>query len=101
MKARHWRLNLTSEQPWLLKTITNHCGFYTQLSYRSSADYWLDEKLAEAEPSRRSRLPLRLSLLSGIHRRDLITRQEQHTTYNYGADAMIRINAVIVVITGR
>ncbi len=83
MKARHWRLNLTSEQPWLLKTITNHCGFYTQLSYRSSADYWLDEKLAEAEPSRRSRLPLRLSLLSGIHRRDLITRQEQHTTYNY------------------
>ncbi|WP_235843660.1 SpvB/TcaC N-terminal domain-containing protein [Morganella psychrotolerans] len=81
MKARHWRLNLTSEQPWLLKTITNHCGFYTQLSYRSSADYWLDEKLAE--PSRRSQLPLRLSLLSGIHRRDLITRQERHTTYCY------------------
>lgn len=81
MNARHWRLNLTSAQPWLLETITNHCGFYTQFSYRSSADYWLDEK--QAQPSHRSRLPLRLSLLSGIYRRDLITGQEQHTTYSY------------------
>ncbi|MEM8183862.1 toxin TcdB middle/N-terminal domain-containing protein, partial [Morganella morganii subsp. sibonii] len=37
----------------------------------------------QAEPSHRSQLPLRLSLLSGIYRRDLITGQERHTTYCY------------------
>ncbi|MGG4662645.1 SpvB/TcaC N-terminal domain-containing protein [Providencia vermicola] len=40
----HWKLDFSSEKAWLLNTINNNMGAETSLRYRSSAQFWLDEK---------------------------------------------------------
>ncbi|WP_425275014.1 toxin TcdB middle/C-terminal domain-containing protein [Xenorhabdus ishibashii] len=42
--VKHWRLDLTQHKPGLLNTINNNMGTETTLFYRSSAQFWLDEK---------------------------------------------------------
>ncbi|NCE88413.1 SpvB/TcaC N-terminal domain-containing protein [Pseudomonas sp. Q1] len=41
---RSWVLNFSSVRPWLLSTVVDNIGGRTQLTYRSSAQGWLDEK---------------------------------------------------------
>ncbi|MBS3049637.1 SpvB/TcaC N-terminal domain-containing protein [Enterobacter mori] len=81
MGARHWRLTLTTQQPWLLKSIDNRRGLRSELRYRSSADFWLDEK--QNDPQRRSQLPVRLTLLETMEQYDEITRCGLSVSYRY------------------
>ncbi|MBN6345133.1 toxin TcdB middle/N-terminal domain-containing protein, partial [Escherichia coli] len=41
---QHWVLSLQNKKPWLLTSINNNMGLIQNLHYRSSAQYWLDEK---------------------------------------------------------
>ncbi|WMU75285.1 virulence protein (plasmid) [Enterobacter bugandensis] len=43
--VRHYLLNLSVTKPWLLNKIRNHMGAHQTLHYRSSAQFWLDEKM--------------------------------------------------------
>ena len=45
MPVQHWRLDLVTRKPLLLNAINNNMGADTALEYRSSAQFWLDEKL--------------------------------------------------------
>ncbi|HCU0429606.1 TPA: virulence protein [Serratia marcescens] len=44
---RHYVLNMATEKPWLAASLRNNIGMNLTLSYRSSVQFWLDEK-AEA-----------------------------------------------------
>ncbi|MCW7763187.1 SpvB/TcaC N-terminal domain-containing protein [Photorhabdus luminescens] len=44
MTPHHWRCDLTNTKPWLLSEMNNNMGAHHTLRYRSSAQYWLDEK---------------------------------------------------------
>ncbi|KAF9396826.1 Insecticidal toxin complex protein TcaC1 [Podila verticillata] len=44
MNPSHWRCDLTQDKPWLLNTVNNNMGTHHELRYRSSAQFWLDEK---------------------------------------------------------
>jgi hypothetical protein len=44
MPVQHWRLELVTRKPLLLNAINNNMGADTLLEYRSSAQFWLDEK---------------------------------------------------------
>lgn len=46
MKPRSWLLNLNTQKPWLLQEVSDNMGGRTLLEYRSSAQGWLDEKIA-------------------------------------------------------
>jgi hypothetical protein len=44
MKPRHWRYDFVSAKPYLLASSNNNMGCFTEAVYRSSAQFWLDEK---------------------------------------------------------
>ncbi|MCT8342108.1 virulence protein [Photorhabdus kleinii] len=46
MAPHHWRCDLTNAKPWLLSEMNNNMGAHHTLHYRSSAQFWLDEKAA-------------------------------------------------------
>ncbi|HFD6780766.1 TPA: SpvB/TcaC N-terminal domain-containing protein [Pseudomonas aeruginosa] len=46
MAPHHWRYDFAREKPWLLNAMNNNMGADTRLRYRSSAQFWLDEKVA-------------------------------------------------------
>ncbi|WP_350305730.1 SpvB/TcaC N-terminal domain-containing protein [Photorhabdus viridis] len=46
MAPHHWRYDLTNAKPWLLSEMNNNMGTHHTLHYRSSAQFWLDEKAA-------------------------------------------------------
>ncbi len=46
MAPAHWRYDFTQKKPWLLNAMNNNMGADTTLRYRSSAQFWLDEKAA-------------------------------------------------------
>lgn len=45
MAPHHYVLNFGTDKPWLLNTVNNHTGMHQTLTYRSSAQFWLDEKV--------------------------------------------------------
>ncbi|HIH1547964.1 TPA: SpvB/TcaC N-terminal domain-containing protein [Salmonella enterica] len=47
MAPHHYALNFGTDKPWLLNEVNNNMGRHQTLHYRSSAQFWLDEK-AEA-----------------------------------------------------
>ncbi|UUM22276.1 SpvB/TcaC N-terminal domain-containing protein [Mycoavidus sp. SF9855] len=49
MAPSHWRCDLTKDKPWLLNIMNNNMGTHHVLRYRSSAQFWLDEKAKLAE----------------------------------------------------
>ncbi|MGT3351599.1 Tc family toxin subunit TcaC [Yersinia enterocolitica] len=51
--TRHWRYDFTTTKPYLLCTINNNMGAENRLSYRSSVQFWLDEKEKAAKEGRR------------------------------------------------
>ncbi|PHM60735.1 hypothetical protein Xsto_03703 [Xenorhabdus stockiae] len=44
--TRHWRYDFVRQKPWLLNEMNNNMGAHHTLHYRSSAQFWLDEKAA-------------------------------------------------------
>lgn len=41
---RHWLCHLVTDKPWLLNTMNNNMGAHHIWRYRSSVQFWLDEK---------------------------------------------------------
>lgn len=44
MKPRHWRYDFVANKPYLLTSSNNNMGCCSSVTYRSSAQEWLDEK---------------------------------------------------------
>lgn len=98
-RPRHWRYDLVQHKPYLLNKINNQTGGITCLSYRSSAQEWLDEKgekkLAEEQPqlgaigltespfSIKSPLPFPLQLLKQVTHQDEISGNQLTQAYQY------------------
>ncbi|TEA63206.1 SpvB/TcaC N-terminal domain-containing protein [Pseudomonas sp. CH235] len=78
MKPRHWVYHFVSERPYLLTGCNNNMGYSATLSYRSSAQFWLDEKRQELIARRRPvcHLPFPQMVLEWL-------RQDDEVTGNY------------------
>lgn len=87
--VRHFCLTLTGQKPWLLNEINNNMGASTTLFYRSSAQFWLDEKseAAAAGKTVTGYLPFPVHLLHRTLVLDEITgnRLSGQTEYAHGA----------------
>jgi hypothetical protein len=70
---RHWICHLTAHKPWLLNSINNNMGAHHTLHYRSSAQFWLDEKQAQPDVALPCYLPFALHTLSRQQIEDEIT----------------------------
>ncbi|CNI39302.1 putative insecticidal toxin complex protein [Yersinia thracica] len=88
MASRHWRYHFVSAKPYLLSTINNNMGAENRLTYRSSAQFWLDEKAAAAAKGRKIAcgLPFPLHLLAQSTQFDEITQNSlsQQAYYYHG-----------------
>ncbi|MDH0647772.1 hypothetical protein N5D48_16220 [Pseudomonas sp. GD03858] len=66
---RSWLYRFNDQRPWLLETVVDNAGSRTQLTYRSSAQAWLDEKAAAqacGDPAPVSHLPFPVHTLSRV-----------------------------------
>ncbi len=89
-EPRHYVCHLSSIKPWLLNQMRNNMGQRHNFTYRSSVQFWLDEKqdaAAAGEPVPASYLPFALHLLSRTDITDEITGNHLVSTarYRYGA----------------
>ncbi|MGM7912038.1 SpvB/TcaC N-terminal domain-containing protein [Yersinia enterocolitica] len=87
---RHWLCHLTKFKPWLLNVTNNNMGAQHWLHYRSSAQFWLDEKVRAQSSDQSapvSHLPVALHLLSRNEVEDEITgnRLMSEIRYRHGA----------------
>lgn len=85
---RHWTWDLSVEKPWLLSSVNNNMGSDKQLFYRSSVQFWLDEKAKSApEKTPVCYLPFAVHTLEKIIQLDEITGNRLTTLmkYNHGA----------------
>lgn len=87
---RSWVCHLSGNKPWLLSGMNNGMGANHALHYRSSAQFWLDEKADAAiagESIPTSRLPFALHTLARTEVTDEITGNRLISTarYRYGA----------------
>lgn len=75
MVVQHWCCTLATYKPWLLNTVNNNMGAHNRLHYRSSAQFWLDEKAAAAArgETRTSYLPFPVHTLWRSETLDEIT----------------------------
>lgn len=82
---RHWVCHLTAQKPWLLNGMNNNMGASHALHYRSSAQFWLDEKAAASasESTPVCYLPFALHTLSQIDVSDEITGNRLTSTVRY------------------
>ncbi|MDE9496226.1 hypothetical protein KKJ17_20495, partial [Xenorhabdus bovienii] len=83
------RLDMTEDKPGLLNTINNNMGAETTLFYRSSAQFWLDEKhqAENVERAVTSYLPFPVHVLWRTEVLDEITgnRLTSEQDYAHGA----------------
>ncbi|WP_300635153.1 SpvB/TcaC N-terminal domain-containing protein [Pseudomonas sp.] len=81
----HWRYDFFSQKPWLLTRTYNNMGAQASITYRSSAQEWLDEKRelhATGQPAI-SQLPFALLLVSQQTQRDEITGNQLTQRVSY------------------
>ncbi|WP_342227217.1 SpvB/TcaC N-terminal domain-containing protein [Rickettsiella endosymbiont of Rhagonycha lignosa] len=85
MSPVHWRLDLAQHKPWLLNVMNNNLGADTTLFYRSSAQFWLDEKHRAEEKNQliNCHLPFPMHLLWRIEKLDEITGNRLSTVQTY------------------
>ena len=89
----HWTYHLTTQKPWLLKGINNNMGARHTLTYRSSAQFWLDEKaenVARNKPVSPCYLPFAMHTLSRTEVMDEITGNNLVSTVRYRCGAWDR-----------
>lgn len=87
MQPQHWCCSLTDGKPGLMQAVNNNMGAHHQLHYRSSAQFWLDEKAqAKNGTTPLSYLPLPLHLLWKNELTDEITGNKiiNETRYFHG-----------------
>jgi hypothetical protein len=87
-EQRHWRYDLVLHKPYLLNQVNNNRGADTQWRFRSSVQFWLDEKarkIARGEVAI-CELPFAMHLLTEIYSLDEITgnRLVQSARYYQG-----------------
>jgi len=84
IKPQHWTLSLLDEKPYLLKAINNNIGLEKKLSYRSSSQFWLDEKYENNQAE--CLLPFAVPVVREIISLDEISgaMSTQVFTYRYG-----------------
>jgi hypothetical protein len=68
---QHWHYNFSATKPYLLLSSNNNMGAHSSFTYRSSAQEWLDEKLAS--PDRACQLPFAMPVVSTQRMLDEIT----------------------------
>ena len=88
MKPRHWRYDFVASRPYVLSATNNNMGCSSTLAYRSSAQFWLDEKaqrVAQGKPLD-CYLPMALPLVARQQQLDEITGNylTQHLSYFEG-----------------
>ena len=81
IKTRHWRYDFSPQKPYLLNGFNNHMGADTQLCYRSSVQFWLDEKSADDHAM--ASLPFAVHLLSRVIGVDEITGNALMQQYRF------------------
>lgn len=88
MTSRHWRYDFVRAKPYLLTGTNNNMGTAGSISYRSSAQEWLDEKAEKikTDKPRTCHLPIALHLVSKQTQLDEITgnRLTQSVSYRQG-----------------
>lgn len=88
MEQKHWRYDLANQKPYLLNQQNNNCGTDTTFYYRSSVQFWLDEKqqAIQQNKSYASHLPFPIQLLNKINQLDEITMScfSQSVDYLHG-----------------
>ncbi|AZC51706.1 Putative toxin subunit [Pseudomonas chlororaphis subsp. piscium] len=85
-QPRHWVCHLSESKPWLLSTMNNGMGARHALHYRSSVQFWLDEKaetVAAGNPIPTSYLPFALHTLASTEVVDDITDNRLVSTVRY------------------
>lgn len=83
---RSWVCHLSADKPWLLNSMNNSMGAAHALRYRSSAQFWLDEKAdaaAAGKAAPASYLPFALHTLSRTEVTDEITGNRLVSTFRY------------------
>ncbi|MDN3219121.1 SpvB/TcaC N-terminal domain-containing protein [Pseudomonas nunensis] len=85
MSPRHWRYDFVQAKPYLLNASSNNMGAVSGVTYRSSAQEWLDEKveLLAAGKAPVSSLPLTLHLVRQKTSLDEITGTRLTEGYRY------------------
>jgi len=81
MAPRHWSYSFCAAKPYLLQTIHNNLGATTRLTYRSSAQEWLDEKKSDAQAV--PALPFPVQVVSRVLSIDEITANTLSQQYRY------------------
>lgn len=77
----HWRYDFTPVKSYLLSSVSNNMGAYTEWGYRSSAQYWLDEK--KEAPETTSRLPMPIYVQAYSYIKDEISGNSLSQSYTY------------------
>lgn len=83
---RHWIIHFSDRKSWLLNTMHNNLGACHTLHYRSSVQFWLDEKAEIAGAGKIlpvCHLPFPLHMLSCIEALDEITDNRLVSTVRY------------------
>ncbi|WP_240528425.1 toxin TcdB middle/C-terminal domain-containing protein [Kosakonia sacchari] len=89
-QVRHYVCHLSAVKPWLLNQMRNNMGAKHDFTYRSSTQFWLDEKqeaAAAGEPVPASYLPFPLHLLARTDVTDEITGNKLVSTARYRSGA--------------
>ncbi|NTX25630.1 hypothetical protein HT746_00425 [Burkholderia pyrrocinia] len=81
MTPSHWRLDFAQAKPYPMASVNNNMGASTTLQYRSSAQYWLDDK--QADPKLTSALPMPIHTLAQVVTLDEITGNSVTRQYSY------------------
>lgn len=89
IQPQHWYYNFAPHKPYLLSGYNNNMGTSSSLTYRSSAQEWLDEK--QAEPNSVCDLPFAVQVVSQVVSLDEISGNQltQHYLYRRGVYAGI------------
>ena len=83
-ELRHWLFEFSTEKPWLLSEINNNMGMNYALSYRSSAQLWLDEKtMSNHEKTPVCYLPFPVHCVWKTETKDEITGNTQISIVRY------------------
>ena len=85
MQPVHWRYDFVSAKPYLVNATNNNMGSATAVSFRSSAQEWLDEKaeLIAAGTAPACDLPFAMHLVSQQSQLDEITGNHLTQTFRY------------------
>ncbi|MBP4044868.1 SpvB/TcaC N-terminal domain-containing protein [Chromobacterium violaceum] len=78
---RHWRYDFCEAKPYLLTGANNNMGAESQIGYRSSAQFWLDDK--DAGYAHHSRLPFPIHTVAQVTTRDEISGNTLSQVYRY------------------